>query len=193
MSDEIEAALEGAKRPEKTVPLCLRGDLQGEWETLERQLRDARRNAETDARLTGNSEPRRLAEQLDKLTEQMHESTVTFRLRGLSRTRYHNLLTAHPPTQGDEDEQMLGFAPVTFWPDLVRACTVAPEVTERQWARLLGGTWTDDKGNAVEEDGTLTAGQFEKLREAAAALNVRAPDVPFSSAASEILRTSAGA
>lgn len=178
---DITEALAGAKLPEKTVPICLRGDLQAEFERLEAQLVEAQRDRSDS--LSAGGRARELAERIEALRQEMTASTVTFVLRALPRhsrdadtPTWTKLVAAHPPRDDNQLDRSMGVNEETFAPTLVRACTVDPALSVEQWARL---------------DEALTEFQFQKLFNTAWSLNARDVDVPFSHAASTILRASA--
>jgi predicted phage tail protein len=166
---DLDTALAGAKRPERTVPLCLRGDLQAEFEDLERQLQvEQERPGDS---LAGNPAVRQIAEQIEGLRQQMQDSTVVVRLRGLGNAEWNALVRSHEPRDGNETDNSLGYNVETFFPALVKACLV--DVTDAQWDRLYEA---------------ITSGQFENLNDAALAVSRRKVDVPKSFVASEVLR-----
>jgi len=172
---DFDKLLDQARPVERTVPLCLRGDLVAEFEALERELDKAQAKASDSLAGSGASG---IAARMEALREQMTDSTVDFRLRGLPRPKYRALTAAHPPRQladgkvHPEDEGE-GLNQATFWDALVRACIVGPELTEAQQTRLL------------EE--VLSDRQFEQLGVAALACCRGTVDVPFSFAASRVL------
>jgi hypothetical protein len=166
-----------AKLPERTVDICLRGDLQAEWEDLERQLREAYAREQQDKRLNSGGESRRLAQQIEALQEQMRADTVVFRMRALSRKAWSKLLKQHPPRKGDADDEQADFNTETFPVAAIRACTYEPnDLDDADWEHLL--------------DDAITEWQYVQLQNAAFALNSRRVDVPNSFAASRILRPS---
>jgi hypothetical protein len=172
---DITEALAGARLPEKTVPICLRGDLQARFEELERQLVAAQRD--TSDSLAAGSRPRELAEQIEALRREMADHTVTFTLRAVPRRAWTKLVADHPPREDNQVDRVLGVNEETFISVLIREATVDPELTDDQWDLL------DEK---------LTEFQWQKLFNAAWSLNARDVDVPFSHAASTILRATAG-
>lgn len=172
MSEDINALLGAASLPERKVPVCLRGDLQAEIDELERQLREQYQNPQT---MADRGDRRRLAEQIETVREQMRSSIITFRLRGLNRRRYSDLLAAHPPRRDNDEDKALGYNSDSFWPALIRACLVEPNLSDEQWERL---------------DDQLSSAQFDLLLNAAHNLCRRPVDVPFSSAASATLSSS---
>lgn len=166
-SQNLDAALAAAQLPERTVSLCLAGHLQARFEDLERQLKAAQ---DSPARKLTDVGPQAIAEQMEALRGEMAESTVVFTLRGLPRKQWHALVAQHP-----SDDPTMAYDAETLGPALVRASVIDPKVSEEQWARL------DEK---------LTDGQWSQLTDTAWNLNRRAVDVPFSLAASQMLRTS---
>lgn len=177
----IEELLEQARPAERTIRLCLRGDLQAQWEQLDRDRARAQSEGRSDS-LAG-SPAVAIARQMQELSEQMEAATVTFRLRALPRRAYQALVAAHPPRRGpdgkvlpDDAEHDLNTA--TFWEPLIRATAVEPELTEAQWERLLGEVLSDR--------------QFEQLAIAGLATCRGNVDVPFSSAASSLIQGSGG-
>lgn len=167
---DFSAILAGAKLPERTVDLCLRGDLVAEVERLDAEL--ARLQKQPGTSLAGNGSAA-LVEQIEALQEQMREHTYPVRLRALPRQAWRELREAHPPrmdADGDPvlEDRMSGVDRTSFFEPLVRASIVDPELTDEQWAAL---------------DGAITDRQFEDLTAAAWELNQGAVSIPFSRAA----------
>lgn len=170
----LKEKLAAAKLPEKTVPICLRGDLQAEFEELERQLSEAEKKAGDS--LAGSG-ARAIAQKIEALREQMLEHTVEFRLRAMPRPKWKAFVAEHPPRKAedgsvDERDKWMGINTDTFFDVLVRASIVDPQLDDDDWATL---------------DANLTDRQFDQLSDAAWGLNRREVDVPFSRAASKIL------
>lgn len=178
----FKSMLAEAKLPERTVDICLRGDLVADHEETERQLEKVQQKA-----LTGNSfdgdggQVAILADKLVGLEDQMREHTYAFRLRAMSRPAFRALVTAYPPRRNEEGEieqldRSLGINAETFFEALIRACLVDPELDDEDWKTL------------AEE--RLTDKQFDVLSDAAWFLNRGDVDVPFSRAASRANRSS---
>lgn len=166
MTIDLDAALEAAKRPERVVRLCLRGDLKTEYDELREQLRAAEEKP-TDS-LNGNRDARELRGQIEAVREQMREASHPFKLRGLSKPEWRSLVAAHPPREGHDGDDVLGYNPVTFFDALIRAC-LTPKVTDAQWIKLQD---------------TLTSGQYDELAGAAIAVSQQPVNVPKSLPAS---------
>jgi hypothetical protein len=161
-----------AKLPERTVPVCLRGDLAADHEAAERELEQAQRTAANS--LAGNGAAA-IAERIEALEEQMREHTYDFRLRALPRHEFRTLLAAHPPREDEHfkrEDAALGVNRDTFFPAIIHASVVDPELDAAEWADLL--------------DNRLTDYQFQELAGTAWALNAREVDIPFSRAASRL-------
>lgn len=169
--------LKAAKLPERTVDICLRGDLQAQWEDLHRQLADIEARQAVDKRLNSAGQTGKIGQQIADLQEQMRADTIVFRLRALSRRAWNDLLKEHPPRKDDETDTTLGYNVDAFIPAAIQACTYSPDdLDDVTWADLL--------------DERLTEFQFVALQNACMALNVRQVSVPNSYAASRILRGS---
>jgi hypothetical protein len=186
---EKMAAATTAGRAERTVQICLRGDLVARLEDLERQGQEAK-----VASVAASKEDPGVSEVLDEireLQEEMRDSTEVFRLRAMSPRTYRRLKEQHPPRRGDDGklnaaDANLGFNRDTFLHVLIRTSTVAPELTDRQWRELLGDSDTEatvleEQGRDAEVvDGLLTYSQFVSLANTAYDLNEGDVSVPFS-------------
>lgn len=167
---DLKSMLAGAHLPERTVPVCLRGDLAAEFEELERKLEQAT-DTPSDS-LAGNGTGD-ILDRMEALRERMREATVTFRLRALSKPRWRALLAAHPPRRGDDGEPLaedvtIGVNRETFFDAIIRACLVDPEVDDEAWDMMAG------------ENGRLTDRQLSTLTDAAWEVNRGEVSVPFS-------------
>lgn len=167
---DIAAIIAGARLPRRTVPLCLRGDLQAAFEDVTRRL-DAPRPAGSDS-LAGDPDARALAEQVEMLREQMRAAIVVFTLQALPRLAWAEFTAGHPPRDDHPDDKVVGFNQDTFYDALIRECCIDPQLDSDQWAHLFDN---------------LTSRQFDDLAAAAWALNRRDVEVPTSRAASAIL------
>lgn len=166
---ELATLLAAARLPERTVDLCLRGDLQAEWEDLQRQLEQAKR-LESGARSLGDPPAgAEIEEQIAELEATMADSVLTVRFRAMNRKAFQDLGLAHPPRKDDKRDTMYGFNVETFNAALIRACCVDPDFDDEQWARLFE---------------VITPGQYTLVADTVTVLNHSAVDVPFSSSAS---------
>lgn len=175
----IEDVFADAQLPKRSVPMCLRGDLVAEWQDLERRFKQANQAAnEEDTLASANSaEAIELARQMADLEEQMRAATRVFRLQGLPRSKWRELLNAHPPREGDEQDAQTEFNRETFPIAAVAACCVVPKMTVAQAERLV-----DEK---------LVDGQWNTLFAHVYQMHAGTVDVPFSLAASAVRAASA--
>jgi hypothetical protein len=192
----------GAARVERTMQVCLRGDLVGDWEAAERELERARQAKDaTNAKEATDLGP--LIERVRSLEAEMLEHAETWRLRAMPRYRFRKLVAAHPPRRDEngepvEEDRLIGLNRSEFFPRLVRACVVEPKLDEADWLWLLGHTDEEQErlkaeGNEDEiEEGLLTDRQVSDLQDVAWFLNRGEVEVPFSHAASLASRDSGG-
>lgn len=170
MSD-IKGLIKGKRRRQTTEPVCLRGDLAGEYDDLATQLE----RLPDSNKLGGDPNRRRITDEMDRLRAEMEEATVTFRLEAMPDAQFQQLMEDHPPRRdGDEvnaGDAEAGYDRATFYRPLVRACTIDPELDDEDWDLLLG------------EDG-LSPADMSRLIAAALRVNTRRVDVPFSPAGS---------
>jgi hypothetical protein len=182
----IKDKLKKARLPERTVQLCLNGDLVAAHEEAERQLEQAQRSGGDSLAGNGAAE---IAERIEALEAEMRESTETFILRALpqkksprdDRPTWRELLDRHPPRREADGEivdadkgTMLNTE--TFYEDLIRVSVVSPEMDETDWDDLFG---------------VITNAQFGELSMGAWLLNRGEVDIPFSLAASRMRRATA--
>jgi hypothetical protein len=167
----FKAMLADAKLPERTVQICLRGDLVAEHEAAERELGSAQRAAADSLAGNGAAE---IAERIEALEAEMREHTYEFRLRALPRHEFRALMSEHPPREGERLDTAYVVNADTFFPALIRASVLDPELDAAEWAELL--------------ENQLTDFQFNSLFLTAWGLNTREVDIPFSLAASRMRR-----
>ncbi len=176
---DIKSILAEARLPERTVPICLRGDLVAEYEELDRQLEEANRRAADSLAGNGAGE---LLDRIEALQEEMRAATVTFRVRALPKPAWRALLAAQPPRHDDDDkpnqeDAAIGVNMETFWDAIARACLIEPVIDDETGAMMAG------------PEGRLTDRQIGQLADAAWAVNRGDVSVPFSLAVSQARRT----
>lgn len=158
--------LNSAKRREKTVRLCLRGDLVAEFEALEARLADLTIGVGWG---NGDDATAEVAERLTAIRAEMLEDTVTFTFRALKRIAWDELNAKHTG-----ENNLLNVD--TFMPELVQACLVDPAMT------------ADDLDELYD---VINDGQRIELGNAAWSVNTEATEVPFSERASVVMRARA--
>jgi hypothetical protein len=154
---DVDAWLNSARLPEKTHPLCLRGDLVADYENLKRRKAEV---AKTDS-LAGESAE--IEEQLDRLREEMKTATVVVRMRAMPKRRWDELINAHKPREDNELDQAIGYDPDAFFNAAIPESIVEPKLTPAQWAKLSE---------------SLTEAQYNDLVSVVNDLNVRKVDIP---------------
>lgn len=175
---DFAALLSGAKLPERTVAICLRGDLVAEHEQLNEQLELLEKKAVDSLAGNGGAE---LAERITALEDEMRQNTYPFRLRGMSGPKFRAFKAQHPirlKDNGDPErvDARFEFNTETGFEPLTRLSIIDPELSDAQWSELLE---------------TLTDNQFDGLSAVAWLLNKGEIDVPFSRAASRLNRLTA--
>jgi hypothetical protein len=154
---------------EHTYRVCLAGDLVGEHEELERQLREVRSDDDSLASPAGAIRAR-----MNELRGEMAEETAELRLRALPRKKFRELIAAHPPRKDENgnviERDYLGVNYESFFDALIRKSIVEPTLDPDTLTLLL--------------DERLTDRQFEDFTTAVWNLNRDKVNVPFSQAVS---------
>jgi hypothetical protein len=93
----FKAMLAGARLPEKTVPICLRGDLVAEFERLDRQLQEARRKPADSLAGTGEGE---ILDRMETVRQQMQDHSYDVVLRAKPKAEWRALCAEPSAPQG---------------------------------------------------------------------------------------------
>lgn len=170
--------LKAARLPERSIQVCLRGDLAADFEAAERELRSAQESKSTG--LEDGIGP--IIDRLDALRDEMREHSEEFRLRAMPQPKFRALMAEHPPRRDEEGtldaaDASLGFNRETFFDSLLKLSVVSPELDDDDWTALLD---------------VLVDRQYQDLVDAAWYVNRSEVSVPFSSAASLAKRSSGG-
>lgn len=168
---DIKTILKKRKRRTATVEVCLRGDLAGEYEALERELA----NLPAGNKLGGDPRKAELQQKMEQVRAEMAEGTITFRLEAVPDDRFQEIVDEHPPRRAGDDVDPRDARTMVNGPAfnkaVIRACTVEPELDDDDWELLLG------------PDG-MSSGEKMRLATEATRICSQPVDVPFSSAAS---------
>ncbi|MGR3870987.1 hypothetical protein ACUXZZ_20635 [Streptomyces graminifolii] len=162
---KIEDILKAATPRERTVRVCIRGDLAGEAERIAAELAKVSEDWEPSD-LTEVHPARELAAQLKAVREEAREAEAPFTLRYIGDKAYSDLLAAHP---GNDNEL---FDSVTFPRGLIAASCVDPVMTDEQVIELFE---------------VINEGEIKKLFDAAWDVHNSSDLIPFSLAASALL------
>ena len=169
MSD-VSAIIAGAKRPERTIELCLRADLVARLEDAQRRLvaeRDRERTSLADA---GDIDSIRA--EVEAIKAEAREHTIVFRFRALNHYEVQGLIRDLPPRDGVPMDKSLGFnADALTW-HLFKRCLYDPVLSDDDVVALIGSV--DEVGNGV-----LSPSQWKRLDEALDGLHFASRDVPF--------------
>jgi hypothetical protein len=171
MPSSFEEILARAKPREKTVMVCLAGDLAGEAERLQDELSRVSEDWEPED-LTSVHPGVAVAEQLKAVHEKVRAAEEPFTFRYIGDRAYSDLVAAHP--SANEQEM---FDSVTFPRALVAASCVQPEMTEEQVVALFE---------------VINEGEIKKLFDAAWDVHNSSEVIPFSLAASALLASLIG-
>lgn len=123
MSTDFKSLLKQAKRPERTVDICLRGDLVADFEVADKALRDAQATASDSKEGDGVAS---LVDAVERIQAEMADSIYPFRLRALPRPWFRALMKAHPPREDDDPDTQVGFNRDTYFEALLKVSTVDP-------------------------------------------------------------------
>lgn len=171
---DIDALIDAAQPAQRSMPLCLRGDLVSEYETLDRALEEAERADSGDSLASGGTAAGIVA-QMDALRAQMLASTITVVLKAMTRRDFLKLCSLHPVRRDEEGNPErkdigLGVNVDTIWEPLIRASWATPVISPERMTLLL-----DEK---------LSDRQYDQLANLAWMVNRGDVDIPFSFAAS---------
>lgn len=170
---DFKAKLAKASLPERSMPLCLNGALQGEYDELAAELAGLPAG---EQRLGRNPEAVRISKRMLEISEEMRDSEVVFRLRALPRKDWKSLWAQHPAKDDDTPgSKALGVSLEAFLEQLVRQSIVDPALDDEDLETTLD---------------VLTDKQYSDLTDLAWSLNRGDVSIPFSALASEIQRNS---
>lgn len=173
VSQDIESIIDDAEPAETVVTICIKGNLRARYDRLETKLGSL---VETVANLAGNPEKAAIAAEMAELVDQMHTWERQFTLRAVTpRRAWRNLVAKRPVKTPDinDDEYVDLYHP--WLCGVVAATALDPAMSSEQVERLA------DK---------LSDGDWQKLANAAWLVNDDSRDIPFSAAASALLRSS---
>lgn len=122
--------------PRERVVEIYPGDVEADLESLNAQIAEAA-NDPRPKRLADKSPALRLAEEYDALVEATRERAIKVTLRAVPHRTYRQLQDAHPPRKGNKRDEVYGVNEDTFFPALIRASLVSPEVTDEQWDEFV--------------------------------------------------------
>lgn len=165
---DVDALLDEATPRERTIPICLRGDLVAKWEDLTAQFDDS----SAGDGLGESEKTAGLRAQIADVEAQMKTKTMLLRLRALPKPQADKIIVDNVAREGNKMDQQIGYNSEAVEAATIRACVVEPELTAGRWAKLAA---------------VLNPAQWRSIMQACDALNYTSVDLPFLSAASESL------
>jgi hypothetical protein len=157
---DIADILARAVPRERTVAVCLAGDLAGEADRLQGELESFADGWQ--AASMGDVDPRAaIVQRIQAVREEMRARSVEFQFRALGHIAYSGLIAAHPAVV----ESAEPYDPASFLPALLASCCIDPVMTAQQAVQLLD---------------MLNDGQARELFAAALAVNEEPSPLPFS-------------
>ncbi|MCD2461978.1 hypothetical protein MBT42_00195 [Streptomyces sp. MBT42] len=171
MPGSIEDILKRATPRERTVKVCIRGDLAGRVQSLTEELAKVSKEWEPSD-ITEVHPARQIAADLKAARDEAQAAEVPFTVRYIGDRAYSDLLAAHP----SDDENEL-FKLETFTPALIAASCADPVMTLAQTKELFE---------------VINEGEIKKLFDAAWDVHHSSDVVPFSLAASAFLAVLGG-
>ena len=167
---DVSAIIAGAKRPERTLELCLRADLVGALEDAQRRLQAEAERPRTSLGDAGDVDSIRA--EVERIKEEAKEHTIVFRFRALNHYEVQQLVADLPPREGNKADKMLGFNQDALTWNLFQKCCYEPALSDDDVVALIGTV--DEVGNGI-----LSPSQWRRLDETLDSLNFAARDIPF--------------
>lgn len=168
MTDLIDEILGEFRSPRITEFITTRADLLAR----RAELQDAHHRAvRTDANTNGPKEAPRIFDEIEQIEDEILASRRPVTFEALGRNEYRRLMLKHPPRAEDRKAQ-LPYNAETFPAALIAACAVV--VDDGETSPMM----TEAQANDLCE--RLSGGQFQKLWNAAIAVNVGDDEAPKS-------------
>lgn len=169
MTKSAKDIIKSARLPERTVSVCVRGDLVADIDALEADLKQALENRASNGRLAAGEKKRseEIAAQIHAKQDEMAEHTLSLRVRALKPAVWREMVAKYPPAK----DSGLVVDVVALMGEAIPASTVAPDLDADDWETL---------------NESLPNGEMAKLIDAVWELNTQGVDVPKSLLASAI-------
>ena len=163
-------------KPRTAVVTIYQGDYLDRIDYLRRQAEAAAEAEQSGPRRSGQkSEAMRLAAEHDALVAEANETAVHVKVQALGRKAWRELVDAHPPRDGNDEDKAAGVNEDTFKDALVAASIVEPEMTE---------------GERVDFLDYMSSVDYDRIYVTAFSLNRVVAADPKSSLASRLTRSS---
>jgi len=126
--------IRGAQRRVEVASVCTRPDLVDEYQQIQDRIAAAKEGADSLAGV-----PADVAARLDELKEQIEDSTIDFKIRGLPSKEYTQLAAKYPPRPDNRADMLAGGVNTDeIVEQLIKLGTVDPILDEEDWQALLG-------------------------------------------------------
>lgn len=167
----LKDRLAAAKPAERSVDVCLRGDLRAEYDVKERELKRLR-SGSVPASLSSQADEARLAQEMIDLHAQMADEMLTLTVRAMQRAEWRSYVLKHPPRPDHDGDKFMGVNFQALMEEAAPACVVDPQLDEDDWNRL---------------NDVLSSGDFDRIFTAVWEVNREGGDVPKLLLASRVI------
>lgn len=173
MSKSAKDIIAAARLPERTVSICVRGDLVADIEALEGEAQQVNADRVANGRMSSKASARikEIADAIAAKQSEMGDHTLVVRVRALKPSAWRELVAKYPPAK--DSGMVLDLLP--FMGEAIPASVVDPDLDADDWAAL-----NDNLPNA----------EMGKLIDAVWELNTQGVDVPKSRLVSAVTRRS---
>jgi hypothetical protein len=147
-------------RPEKVLPICLDPALLSELA----QARDDLASADAESGVNPSTAWKRADKRVRDLEQKVRDATEQFTFRALPRREWAALVGKHAPRKDYQTDKMLGYDADAVTYEAAVAGLVSPVLDDEDWDAL---------------DGSLSSGEWERIKNAVLVLNAGKVDIPF--------------
>lgn len=148
-SKSTKELLKSARLPERSVSICVRGDIVADIEELNRQLGEAVSEGRANGRLSSKSPAKRVAEKIEALQDEMRDATITLRLRARKRHEWREWELANPPRDNVPEDEKVGFDFDAWVEHGIKWCAIDHDLDDEDWENLLENAAPQDLLNAA--------------------------------------------
>lgn len=163
MTMDPKSIIAAARLPERTVSICVRGDLVADIEALEAEAAQVNADRVTNGRMSTKASARikEIASLIAAKQAEMNDHTLSLRVRALKPAEWREIVKRHPAPK--DSGMIVDLLPLMG--EAIPASTVEPELDADDWATL---------------NDTLPNAEMGKLIDAVWELNTQGVDVPKS-------------
>jgi hypothetical protein len=166
---DFDAQLDGAELSQRTVEVCLRGDLYTKIEELDLELKTL---IDDNADRAVDPDAIRKAREIEAVRAEMRRYIVKVVIEAMPQPDFTRLEAEHPPRPDNPADLAADCNLSTMTPLMLRASILSPTMTDVRWEKFRA---------------KINDGQYKELGAMAWAVNRRAVTVPFSRTALNVL------